>query len=241
MQALKDWFICVPNGVGAAFAAICLIFCFIFPHGKQQQQGQQQPPHIGRSWSLLRLQSVRFPANRSSSSSRLNRATTISTAGGGGAIAEEGGMAAKEGIPGEGGVSIPLTATAGTVVEDGGLGRAGGQSFMDLSHMRWRTGMSSKALGSAEGPGAVDVGDFAGGADAPAGDEDHAVAAAASEGGGGGEGGGYRGPGRGLVATLHAPEGRQPQVAHCSYKQELDEGGVLQDVEKGEDGGVEKS
>lgn len=29
--AIFDWFICVPNGVGAAFNIICLGLCFVFP------------------------------------------------------------------------------------------------------------------------------------------------------------------------------------------------------------------
>lgn len=59
MQALKDWFVGVPNGVGAAFNVVCLAFCFAFPaKGRSRLQGQVNP---AANWGVLRLQSVRHP------------------------------------------------------------------------------------------------------------------------------------------------------------------------------------
>jgi hypothetical protein len=59
MQALKDWFVGVPNGVGAAFNVICIAFCFAFPaKGRSRLQGQVNP---AANWGVLRLQSVRHP------------------------------------------------------------------------------------------------------------------------------------------------------------------------------------
>jgi hypothetical protein len=58
-QALKDWFVGVPNGVGAAFNLICVVFCFAFPaKGRSRLQGQVNP---AANWGVLRLQSTRNP------------------------------------------------------------------------------------------------------------------------------------------------------------------------------------
>jgi hypothetical protein len=56
---LKDWFVGVPNGVGAAFNLICVVFCFAFPaKGRSRLQGQVNP---AANWGVLRLQSTRHP------------------------------------------------------------------------------------------------------------------------------------------------------------------------------------
>uniref|UniRef100_A0A383V948 Bidirectional sugar transporter SWEET n=1 Tax=Tetradesmus obliquus TaxID=3088 RepID=A0A383V948_TETOB len=58
-MALKDWFVGVPNGVGAAFNVICVVFCFAFPaKGRSRLAGQVNP---AANWGVLRLQSVRHP------------------------------------------------------------------------------------------------------------------------------------------------------------------------------------
>jgi hypothetical protein len=58
-QALNDWFVGVPNGVGAAFNLICVVFCFAFPaKGRSRLQGQVNP---AANWGVLRLQSARHP------------------------------------------------------------------------------------------------------------------------------------------------------------------------------------
>eukprot|EP00882_Tetradesmus_deserticola_P003298 GHRQ01003493.1.p1 GENE.GHRQ01003493.1~~GHRQ01003493.1.p1 ORF type:complete len:378 (+),score=125.18 GHRQ01003493.1:486-1619(+) len=58
-MALKDWFVGVPNGVGAAFNVICVVFCFAFPaKGRSRLQGDV---NAAANWDVLRLQSVRDP------------------------------------------------------------------------------------------------------------------------------------------------------------------------------------
>lgn len=58
-QALRDWFVGVPNGVGAAFNIVCVVFCFAFPaKGRSRLHGEVNP---AANWGALRLQSARHP------------------------------------------------------------------------------------------------------------------------------------------------------------------------------------
>lgn len=64
LQALKDYFIALPNGIGAGFNVICLAFCFIFPAKSRSRLAGQADATA--NWGALRLQSVRRqPANGS--------------------------------------------------------------------------------------------------------------------------------------------------------------------------------
>ncbi|KAF6244012.1 hypothetical protein COO60DRAFT_1631461 [Scenedesmus sp. NREL 46B-D3] len=58
-MALRDWFVGAPNGVGAAFNIVCVVFCFAFPaKGRSRLHGEVNP---AANWGALRLQSARHP------------------------------------------------------------------------------------------------------------------------------------------------------------------------------------
>jgi hypothetical protein len=138
LQAIKDWFVCIPNGIGAAFNLVCIIFCLIFPRTLPNGEDRSSVEggsaltrnHLGRNWSLLRLQSKRTPA-------------------------ADAAAAAVEQVPdldkteaALNGHSIPVTAAAGRGQP------ARGHSFLDVSRMRWRSG--EEALPTAGGSTSVD-------------------------------------------------------------------------------------
>jgi hypothetical protein len=45
-QALQDWFIGVPNGVGALFSILCVALCFIYPSRYASIALWQQQPAL---------------------------------------------------------------------------------------------------------------------------------------------------------------------------------------------------
>jgi hypothetical protein len=45
--AIFDWFICIPNGVGAVFNIACLSLCFIFPAKSRAQKLPEAPAGAG--------------------------------------------------------------------------------------------------------------------------------------------------------------------------------------------------
>ncbi|KAF8068188.1 hypothetical protein HT031_001874 [Scenedesmus sp. PABB004] len=60
--ALRDWFIGIPNGAGAAFNAVALAFCFAFPaKGRSRAAPGPGGAQLGANWGALRLQSMRDP------------------------------------------------------------------------------------------------------------------------------------------------------------------------------------
>jgi hypothetical protein len=72
LQAIKDWFICLPNGIGAMFNVICLVLCFIFPakSGSSSSRRRNLTGAIDPStqFAAVRIQSVRhYPAGNGSS------------------------------------------------------------------------------------------------------------------------------------------------------------------------------
>lgn len=87
--ALKDWFVCLPNGIGAGFNVVCLIMCFVFPARRKQQQGQQPGQLLdelnpGANWGALRLQSIARPPPGSPAALAAAAAGGSSGGGGGG-------------------------------------------------------------------------------------------------------------------------------------------------------------
>jgi Sugar efflux transporter for intercellular exchange len=68
--AVKDYFVAVPNGVGASFNAACVVLCVIFPPRERKDSGDSGDAEdissgsaggaaaAGVEWKLLRLQSI---------------------------------------------------------------------------------------------------------------------------------------------------------------------------------------
>jgi solute carrier family 50 protein (sugar transporter) len=151
--ALRDWFICAPNGVGAAFNLVCLAFCLVFP--RREQAGAAQgaaddapaaerpkaaaavPDLVGGNWGGLRLQSIRFPAPPK----------LVGEAGGAAADGGGSGASPRSGSPSP---QRPLPPAAEASAAPGG-----GGSFLDLTAMRWRTGRSFLSLPQAGGRAAA--------------------------------------------------------------------------------------
>lgn len=67
LQAQKDYFVALPNGIGAAFNIICLAFCFIFPAKSRSRLAGQADATA--NWGALRLQSIRRPPANGSAGS----------------------------------------------------------------------------------------------------------------------------------------------------------------------------
>lgn len=80
MQALKDYFVALPNGIGAGFNAVCLVFCFIFP-AKSRSSRTAGQTDVTSNWGVLRLQSARRQLH-TGSSSNLGTQRRASIAGG---------------------------------------------------------------------------------------------------------------------------------------------------------------
>lgn len=138
--ALRDMFICVPNGVGAFFNLVCLAFCVAFPRKEvvagagaasataggaaAKADAPVVPDMVGGNWGGLRIQSVRFPA------------APLAGIGGGG----------QSPSPSPSPTRPPSAGAAGA-----GAGAMGsGGSFLDLTQMKWRSGKSFLSLGSAK-------------------------------------------------------------------------------------------
>jgi hypothetical protein len=115
----------VPNGIGAAFNLVCIILCLVFPRTSGGEDGSSAEGgnaltrhHLGRNWSLLRLQSKRTPAaDAAVAAAAVDQVPDLDKT-----------EAALNGH------SIPVTAAAGRGQP------ARGHSFLDVSRMRWRSG-----------------------------------------------------------------------------------------------------
>eukprot|EP00879_Flechtneria_rotunda_P025880 GHRR01027535.1.p1 GENE.GHRR01027535.1~~GHRR01027535.1.p1 ORF type:complete len:294 (+),score=79.35 GHRR01027535.1:308-1189(+) len=57
--AIKDWFLILPNGIGAAFNVFCLALCLVLP-AKERRRATSHPQHAGNGWSFKRLLSSRM-------------------------------------------------------------------------------------------------------------------------------------------------------------------------------------
>lgn len=179
--ALRDMFICAPNGVGAFFNLVCLAFCVALPRREAGGGGTAGdgadasaavtaaakakaavgvPDLVGGNWGGLRIQSVRFPAPPSLGSGLGGSAGPGDASG-----SSPGGSASPSPQP-----ALPPAATAS------------GGSFLDLAAMRWRTGRSFLALPQQNGARARNGGDGGGGTGG-AGALPPAAAAAAAGGG----------------------------------------------------------
>lgn len=172
--ALKDMFICAPNGVGAFFNLMCLGFCVAFPRREaaaaeggadasaavvaaKQKAAVPVPDLVGGNWGGLRIQSVRFPAPPSLGSGLNGSAAGTTTTGGDASGSSPGGSASPS--PSQPQPMLPPAAA-----------ERGGGSFLDLAAMRWRTGRSFMSLpraGSSRGARNGNGGGGGGGAPLP--------------------------------------------------------------------------
>lgn len=56
--AIFDWFICLPNGIGAGFNILCLLMCFVFPAKARQAKAEgEKAEGFFRRWSSRKMAS----------------------------------------------------------------------------------------------------------------------------------------------------------------------------------------